>query len=100
MVYNPWLDNRGDSFICLDISIMKYTKWDMVEMRVPEKEILDSPLYMRIMIETFKVNPMVKIVWSAERSYWLIYHIEDWKWESRAIREDWIAKNRWPVLFI
>ena len=94
------MDNRGDGFICLDISIMKYTKWDMVRMRVPEKEILDSPVYTKGMIETFKVNPMVKIIFVSERTYWIMYNIEDYVWTHRSIRADWIANNRWPVLFI
>lgn len=94
------MDNYWDGFICLDISIMKYTKWDMVEMRVPEREILDSPIYTRGMIEIFKINPMVKIAWSMIKTYWLVYFVDDWKWNNRTVREDWIAKNRWPVLFI
>lgn len=100
MVYNFWLDNYWDGFICLDISIMKYSKWDMVRMRVPDKEILDSPIYTNGMIKIFKINPMVKILWSMMRTYWLTYTVEDWEWGSRNIREDWIANNRWPVLFV
>lgn len=79
---------------------MKYTKWDMVEMRVPEREILDAPVYTKKMIELFKINPMVKIVWSIDKYYWLVYFVDDWKWNNRSVREEWIVKNRWPVLFI
>jgi hypothetical protein len=79
---------------------MKYTEWDMVRMRVPDKEILDPPVYTRRMIETFKINPMVKITWSVDKPYWLVYYVGDWKWASRMIREEWIDINRWPVLFI
>lgn len=79
---------------------MKYAKWDMVRMRVPDKEILDSPLYTRGMIEAFKINPMAKITWSADKPYWLAYFVEDWRWSHRTVRVNWIAKNRQPVLFI
>lgn len=72
----------------------------MVRMRVPEKEILESPIYTNRMIEIFKINPMVKIVWSMMKTYWLTYFVDDWKWNNRTIREEWIANNRWPVLFI